>query len=88
MRIGEFVVEPMQCMDNTISQEDIKIAMLAVPAKHAQAVADQLVAAGVQAILNYAPTSPQVPDGIRIRNIDPVIALQSMTYYLGEPGNR
>ena len=34
--------------------------------------------------LNYAPTSPQVQDGIRIRNVDPVLALQSMTYYLVE----
>jgi NADH/NAD ratio-sensing transcriptional regulator Rex len=38
----------------------------------------------VKAILNYAPTSPQAQEGVRIRNIDPVISLQSMTYYLME----
>ncbi len=84
MRIGEFVVEPMQSMDKTISQEDIKIAMLAVPAEHAQAVADQLVAAGVQAILNYAPINITVPANVQIQYIDPVTHLQHMTYYLND----
>ena len=83
-RIGEFVVEPMQSMDKTISQEDIKIAMLAVPAEHAQAVADQLVAAGVQAILNYAPINITVPANVQIQYIDPVTHLQHMTYYLND----
>ena len=83
-RIGEFVVEPMQCMDKTISQENIKIAMLAVPAEHAQAVADQLVAAGVKAILNYAPINISVPANVQIQYIDPVTHLQHMTYYLND----
>jgi len=43
-----------------------------------------LVACGVRAILNYAPITPQVREGIRIRNIDPVLSLQSMTYYISE----
>lgn len=83
-RIGEFVVEPMQGIGKTISQEDIKIAMLAVPAEHAQAVADQLVAAGVQAILNYAPINITVPANVQIQYIDPVTHLQHMTYYLND----
>ena len=83
-RIGEFVVEPMQCMDKTISQENIKIAMLAVPAEQAQDVADQLVAAGVKAILNYAPINITVPANVQIQYIDPVTHLQHMTYYLND----
>ena len=39
-------------------------------------------ALGWRAVLNYAPISPQVREGIRVRNIDPVLSLQSMTYYL------
>ena len=60
----------------------ITIGIVAVPAMHAQGVIDRLVECGVRAVLNYAPTSPQVQDGIRIRNVDPLLALQSMTYYL------
>lgn len=54
-----------------------------VPAA-AQAVADQMVAGGVRALLNYAPVVPRVPPGVTVREIDPVGAMQSMTYYLGE----
>ncbi len=81
-KIGKFVVQPITTMPETIRQERIKIAMLAVPAENAQAVADQLVAAGIQAILNYAPINITVPAEVQIQYIDPVTHLQHMTYYL------
>ena len=81
-RIGEFVVKPMRELNETIRREGIKIAMLAVPAEHAQAVADHLVDAGVQAILNYAPINIAVPGDIQVQYIDPVTHLQHMTFYL------
>lgn len=81
-RIGEFVVQPVDSMADRIHEMGIKIAMLAVPAEHAQSVADQLVEAGVQAILNYAPININVPEHVQIQYIDPVTHLQRMTYYL------
>jgi redox-sensing transcriptional repressor len=56
--------------------------MLAVPTSAAQIVTDLLVKAGIKAILNYAPIHLNVPPGVQIQNIDPVIHLQRMTYYL------
>ncbi len=58
------------------------IGIVAVPAEHSQQVIDTLVRGGVRAILNYAPHTVQVPDGVELRQIDPVIAMQSMTYHL------
>ena len=84
LRIGEFVVQPVSSMREIIRDEGIKIAMLAVPAEHAQSVADQLVEVGVQAILNYAPININVPADVQIQYIDPVTHLQRMTYYLDE----
>lgn len=84
MAIDEFVVKPIASLHETIREEGIKIAMLAVPAEHAQSVADQLVEAGVQAILNYAPINITVPANVQIQYIDPVTHLQHMTYYLSE----
>ena len=81
-RIGAFVVLPVSEMRETIRKDGIKIAMLAVPAEHAQTVADQLVEAGVKAILNYAPININVPESVQIQYIDPVTHLQHMTYYL------
>ncbi|MDA1173597.1 MAG: redox-sensing transcriptional repressor Rex, partial [Chloroflexi bacterium] len=63
-------------------REHVQIAIVAVPANVAQAVIDDLVAAGVKSILNYAPKSALTPPDVRIRNVDPVVSLQSMTYYL------
>jgi redox-sensing transcriptional repressor len=67
---------------SVVRDRGIKLAILAVPASRAQEVADILVAAGVRAILNYAPVIIQVPEGVWVRHIDPVAVLHSMTYYL------
>ncbi len=80
--IGSLVVQPIEELEPAIRDRDIRIGIVAVPASHAQEVIDQLVGYGIKAVLNYAPLGPQVPDGVRIRNVDPILALQSMTYYL------
>jgi redox-sensing transcriptional repressor len=41
-----------------------------------------MVSGGVEAILNYAPVILKVPEHVTVREIDPVSALQSMTYYI------
>jgi len=80
--IGGFVVRDITEMIQTIQAAGIKIAMIAVPAVHAQEVADMLVKAGVKSILNYAPISINVPPEVHVQYIDPSIHLQRMTYYL------
>lgn len=81
-KVGEFVVEDAAEMVEKIRGADIKIAMLTVPAAAAQEAADQLVKAGVKAILNYAPISLNVPPDVKVQHIDPATHLQRMTYYL------
>jgi redox-sensing transcriptional repressor len=81
-RVGDVVVQDVAQMVTVIQRMQAEVAILAVPAGEAQAVADTLVQAGVRAILNYAPTTLAVPEGLQVRNIDPAAGLQSMTYYL------
>jgi len=69
-------------MADKIKQNKIKVAMLTVPASAAQEVTDQLVKAGVKAILNYAPIHLSVPKDVHVQHIDPATHLQRMTYYL------
>jgi redox-sensing transcriptional repressor len=76
------VVQPDEEMEATIAEAGVQIAILAVPAGSAQAVTDRLVAAGVKAILNYAPISLSVPPDVQVQYSDPVVQLQRMTYYL------
>ena len=82
--VGGLAVQPMSLLDETVSAKGISIGIVAVPSPQAQPVIDRLVQAGVQGILNYAPIAPQVPMDTVIRNIDPVLSLQSMTFYLME----
>jgi redox-sensing transcriptional repressor len=81
-KVGEFEILSTTVLIEKIKQQKIKIALLTAPATAAQEIADQLVKAGVKAILNYAPISITVPDDVRVQYIDPVTHLQRMTYYL------
>jgi redox-sensing transcriptional repressor len=81
-QIGDLTIHSIEELTDVLAREDIHMAIIAVPARGAQEVADALVEAGVRAILNYAPIVVQVPARVKIRHIDPVVALQSMTYYL------
>jgi redox-sensing transcriptional repressor len=83
--IGGLIVQPMTALGETVRRQDIRIAVVAVPAAQAAEVVDQLAASGVKAILNYAPVAPVTIEGVKVRNIDPVLLLQSMTYYLQGP---
>jgi redox-sensing transcriptional repressor len=81
-KVGDLDVRPMALLKDTLKRERIAIAIVAVPAHEAQSVIDDLVECDVKGILNYAPVAPQVPMSVVLRNIDPVLSLQSMTYYL------
>lgn len=75
-------VQDISVMQKEIQKAGIKVAMLTVPAGSAREVANALIEVGVQAILNYAPVSLSVPQGVRVQYIDPAVHLQNMTYYL------
>lgn len=81
-KIEEFTVQDMGDLVPLIQKSGIKIAMLTVPASAAQSVTDDLVEAGIKAILNYAPISLSVPTDVHVQSVDPVLYLQKMTYYL------
>ena len=80
-RLGDFQIHDVALLPEKIKQEDIKIAIVAVPAQAAEAVVEASAQAGVKAILNYAPITVRVPPGVQVQYIDPVVHLQRMTYY-------
>ncbi len=80
--IGDVVIQDIACMAEEVQKNEVKIAMLTVPASAAQSAAEELVKGGVRAILNYAPISLNLPENIHVQYIDPIVKLQHMTYYL------
>lgn len=80
--VGGATVLNVSELDGYLRQNHVDIGIVAVPAAAAQAVVDRLINSGIRAILNYAPITPHVPRDVSIRHIDPVIAMQSMTFYI------
>ena len=86
-RVSGLEVKSIEVLPEEMRRLHAQFAIVAVPAASAQQVIDTLIENGVKAILNYAPIAAQVPMGVRVKDIDPVLALQSMTYYIKEAGN-
>ena len=79
--VGELAVEALADLAEIVRTRGITIGIIATPATAAQEVADQLVAAGVQSILNFAPAVISVPDGVSVRKVDLATELQILSFY-------
>jgi redox-sensing transcriptional repressor len=73
-------------MAREIKARGIAIAIVAVPPEAAQTVTDQLVAAGIKAVLNFAPTRLRVGRDVRLKNVDLSIELETLSFYLAKSG--
>jgi redox-sensing transcriptional repressor len=71
-------------LSREVRARGIQIAIVAVPAESAQAVTDQLVGAGIRAILNFAPARLKVPRDVRLQNVDLSIELETLSFYLAQ----
>jgi len=74
------VVRPIDALAGSIRDLDISLAILCVPADAAQRVADQLVAAGVLGIFNFAPMPLIVPPSVSVVAVDLSVQLEHLAY--------
>lgn len=81
-KVSGVAIRDMAQLETTVKKRKVDIAIVAVPSSEAQEVIDKLVQSGIKSILSYAPICGKVPPEVRLEGIDPVLALQSMTYYL------
>ncbi|MFW6071410.1 MAG: redox-sensing transcriptional repressor Rex [Candidatus Bipolaricaulota bacterium] len=75
-------VEDVSNVSDRISEEDVKLGIIAVPASSAQKVADMLVEGGVTGLLNFAPTLLDLPEDIQLAQVDITKELEQLVYYL------
>ena len=61
-------------------QRGIKMVLLAVPAESAQTVADQVVAAGIDGILNFAPITLSLPENVSCVGVELAIELEQLAF--------
>ncbi|MGA4668858.1 redox-sensing transcriptional repressor Rex [Propionibacteriaceae bacterium Y1923] len=65
----------------TVAESGVELAVIATPASAAQDVADALIDAGVMSLLNMAPTTLRVPEGVNVRSVDFTQELQILSYH-------
>jgi len=75
---------PLRELSQEAKGRNLQIGIIAVPAESAQAVAERLVAAGVKAILNFAPSRLKIPKDVRLQNVDLSIELETLSFYLAQ----
>lgn len=85
-KVNAFTVQPVGELQSTIEKNQIRLGMIAVPADSAQEVVDQLVAAGIKGILNFAPTSVNVPPHIALNAVDLSVQLEQLSFQVNFAG--
>ena len=73
-----------QELSREVRARGIQIAIVAVPPEAAQAVTDQLVDAGIKAILNFAPSRLRASRDTRLKHVDLSIELETLSFYLAK----
>jgi redox-sensing transcriptional repressor len=84
-KLGPFAIQPMSELAAAVREQQIRLAMVAVPADFAQQVVDQLVAAGIKGILNFAPTSITVPEHVALNAVDLSVQLEQLSFQANFP---
>jgi redox-sensing transcriptional repressor len=90
-KIGERTRNGIEVFDvkeiaKVVRDEAIDVAVIAVPARVAQKVLNHVMAAGVKAILNFAPAPLTSRLGVKVKTVDLTTSLESLSYFLAQPG--
>jgi redox-sensing transcriptional repressor len=85
-RWGQLEVEDVAGLGPSVRAKGIEIGVVVTPAEAAQEVADAMVAAGITAILNFAPRKLVVSDGVTLRDVNLAIELEALCFALTHEG--
>ncbi|HEY1284860.1 MAG TPA: redox-sensing transcriptional repressor Rex [Solirubrobacterales bacterium] len=80
-QVGNLQVRDFADLESVVTEQDVVVGVLAVPADAAQAVADRLVAAGVKIIFNYSEQLLQVPPEVTVHTSSPAVDLLYALYF-------
>ena len=67
-------------MHEYVRENNIDIAIIAVPGRYAQDIADLLVQSGIKGILNFAPVTLNIPEEVQVRNVDLAVNLEILSF--------
>lgn len=75
-------IRSMAQLEHDAAREQPDIAVITVPAEHAQRVADRVVASGIRAIMNFAPAPIHVPTSVTVKSVNMALELEGLAYAL------
>ena len=81
------IKQPIYGMDELpefVQKQNVKMAILTVPAIAAQEVANHLIGAGITGILNFSPIVLSVPEEVMVNNVNLAIELENLSYFTQE----
>ena len=90
-KIGKSIGKPdypiydVRKLSKIVHDENIDIAVITVPARVAQRVLNQIMSSGIRAVLNFAPIRLHARLGVKVKNVDLTISLESLSYFLARP---
>jgi redox-sensing transcriptional repressor len=76
------MINNLDDLETVVREKAVEIGVIATPAVHAQATAQRLIKAGIKAILNFAPSQIQMPEGFIVENVDFTVKLDNLAYHL------
>ncbi|WP_086349772.1 redox-sensing transcriptional repressor Rex [Candidatus Enterococcus clewellii] len=80
-QVNDICVQPMDQLRKMIEENGVTVAISTVPSKYAQKAIDEIVDAGITAILNFAPDRVTVPNHVNVQYIDLTTELQTLIYF-------
>ena len=91
-KVGERTRSGIEVFDvkriaKVVRDQQIDVAVIAVPARAAQRVLNQVMGAGVKAILNFAPAPLKTRLGVKVKTVDLTTSLESLSYFLAQPSS-
>jgi len=81
---GGVPIHDVRAFRRTVRREGIRIAVIAVPAAAAQTVLNEVVAAGIKAVLNFSPGTLKVPPDVKVKGVDLTVSLESLSFFLAQ----
>ncbi|HJQ34277.1 MAG TPA: redox-sensing transcriptional repressor Rex [Pyrinomonadaceae bacterium] len=82
---SETPVHDVRKLARVVREHGIDVAVLTVPARVAQRALNQVMSAGVRAVLNFAPVRLHARLGVKVKTVDLTISLESLSYFLARP---
>ncbi len=76
-------IQPTSELAATVRQHSIRLGILAVPGPAAQVVAEEMVTAGIGALLNFAPVTLHVGKDVAVSSVDLAVHLEQLSFQLG-----